>query len=72
MPELKIIKSGVLDGEGVMEREGVKPGVEQNTRRRPGWLCAVEGAVQFEGQQGTGKEEKGEEEAKKVGERDAA
>ena len=72
MPELKIIKSGVLDGEEVMEREGVKPGVEQNTRRRPGWLCAVEGALQFEAQQGMGKEEKEDEKAKMVGEGDAA
>ena len=55
MPELRILKAGILDnvdGENVLEREELRPKVEQFTTRRPDWLCAVEGSLQCEGQQG--------------------
>ena len=50
-PDLKILKAGILDGEGVLETDDLTPKVEQFTSRRPRWLCAVDGAVQIEGQQ---------------------
>ena len=50
-PELRIVKAGLLDGDDVLDGEHMKPRVEQFTARRPGWLCAVNGVAQFEGQQ---------------------
>ena len=50
-PDLKIVKAGVLDGNGVLEGEGMRPQVEQFTSRRPSWLWPVEGSEQENGQQ---------------------
>ncbi|KAK5138437.1 hypothetical protein LTR08_000023 [Meristemomyces frigidus] len=52
MPEIRILKAGVLDGDDALELQALKPLVEQFTKRRAPWLCAVEGAQQFAGQQG--------------------
>jgi hypothetical protein len=57
MPDLKILKSGVLDGDAAMELEGILPKAEQFTVRRPRWLCAVEGASQSDEQNTRGREE---------------
>jgi len=46
-PDIAVVKVGCLDGDDVMEKLG--PKVEMFTRSRPGWVCAVEGAVQMEG-----------------------
>ena len=51
-PGLKILHSGVLDGEGAMESQGIKPRGEQFIVRRPRWLCAVDGASQTGEQRG--------------------
>ena len=50
-PDLRILKAGVLDDDGVFESESMKPKVEQFTTRRPTWLCRVDGALQIDGQQ---------------------
>lgn len=50
---MKIVKSGVMDVEGALDGEGVRPVMEQYVARRPGWVCMVEGAVQVKGQQGS-------------------
>ena len=57
LPDLKILKSGVLDGDEAMELEGIWPKAEQYTIRRPKWLCAVEGASQTDEQHISGREE---------------
>ena len=53
MPDLRILKAGVLDGDDAMELEDVVPKAEQFTARRPAWLCAVAGAAQVEYQSST-------------------
>jgi len=45
-PELRIIKAGVVDGDGALD--DLKPLFEQYVKRRPQWLPAVEGAAQFD------------------------
>ena len=57
IPDLKILKSGVLDGDAAMELEGIVPKAEQYTVRRPKWLYAVEGASQADEQNTRGREE---------------
>lgn len=52
MPDMKVLKTGVLDGEKVLEAEPVVPKGEQFVERRPAWLCPVADAVQTEGQSG--------------------
>ena len=56
LPDLKILKTGVLDGDDAMDLEGVRPKAEQYTLRRPKWLCAVDGASQTEEQNTRGRE----------------
>lgn len=63
-PDLKILKAGILDGNEVMETEGLRPQVEQFTSRRPSWMCPVAGGEQESGQQGFKKEEDMTEETK--------
>lgn len=57
LPDLKILKSGVLDGNEAMGLEGVRPNAEQFIVRRPKWLWAVEGASQTDEQNTRGREE---------------
>ena len=52
MPQIKIIKSGVIDGDAALDN--VKPLAEQYTGRRACWLGEIEGATQHEGQQKSG------------------
>ena len=49
--DIRILKAGILDGAHVMETDEMRPKAEQFTARRPDWLCPIEGADQFEGQQ---------------------
>ena len=52
MPDLRILKSGIMDDEGSLNME---PKAEQYTSRRVAWLCAVGGSKQYEGEQVAGK-----------------
>lgn len=47
-PGSKFLRAGVLDGEDAFELPETKPVLEIFTKRRPHWLCAVEGATQME------------------------
>jgi hypothetical protein len=53
MPEIIVIKVGVLDGDVLGK---FKPVAETFTARRPEWMGCVEGAAQFEGTYGAVKE----------------
>jgi hypothetical protein len=57
LPDLKILKSDVLDGDEAIDLESVRPKAEQFTVRRAKWLCAVEGASQTDEQNTHGREE---------------
>lgn len=48
--DLKILKSGIIDGNDTMELKEVKPMSEQFTSRRLSWFCPLEGTMQNEGQ----------------------
>ena len=50
LPGMKILKSGVLDGNDALEQEGVKPLSEQFTVRRASWVCLISGASQSDTQ----------------------
>ncbi|KAK3670737.1 hypothetical protein LTR78_009429 [Recurvomyces mirabilis] len=48
IPELRILKAGILDGDDALDLEVMKPSMEAFTKRRAPWLCAVNGAAQLE------------------------
>lgn len=48
LPQKKVICSGAIDGGDAFELEGIRPCAEVWVKRRPAWLCALEGAAQWD------------------------
>ncbi|RMY81209.1 hypothetical protein D0864_08376 [Hortaea werneckii] len=45
---LWVVCSGAIDGGDAFELEGIQPCAEVWVKRRPSWLCALEGAAQWD------------------------
>ncbi|RMZ08868.1 hypothetical protein D0860_04512 [Hortaea werneckii] len=48
LPQKKVVCSGAIDGGDAFELEEIRPCAEVWVKRRPSWLCALEGAAQWD------------------------